>query len=78
MTSAAEHPWGRVDAEGRVFVKTGDSEREIGEWKVGEPAEGKTPPYRSFYLPPLQATLLRASSMEVQAPHRPLYHIVCI
>ncbi|MCR4513681.1 DUF349 domain-containing protein [Aeromicrobium sp. 50.2.37] len=40
MTSAAEHPWGRVDAEGRVFVKTGDAEREIGEWKVGEPAEG--------------------------------------
>ncbi len=40
MTTAAEHPWGRVDAEGKVFVKAGDSEREIGEWKVGEPAEG--------------------------------------
>ena len=38
MTTAAEHPWGRVDAEGKVFVKAGDSEREIGEWKVGAPA----------------------------------------
>jgi len=38
--TTAEHPWGRVDAEGTVFVKTGDSEREIGEWKVGHPAEG--------------------------------------
>ena len=38
--TTAEHPWGRVDAEGTVFVKTGDSEREIGEWKVGDPAEG--------------------------------------
>lgn len=40
MTTAAEHPWGRVDEDGKVFVRTGDSEREIGEWKVGEPAEG--------------------------------------
>ncbi len=38
--TTAEHPWGRVDAEGTVFVKTGDAEREIGEWKVGDPAEG--------------------------------------
>ncbi len=38
--TTAEHPLGRVDAEGTVFVKTGDSEREIGEWKVGDPAEG--------------------------------------
>ncbi|MCX6407979.1 MAG: DUF349 domain-containing protein [Propionibacteriales bacterium] len=38
--TTAEHPWGRVDAEGTVFVKTGDTEREIGEWKVGDPAEG--------------------------------------
>lgn len=38
--STAEHPWGRIDAEGKVFVRAGDSEREIGEWKVGDAAEG--------------------------------------
>ena len=38
--TTAEHPWGRIDADGRVFVTVGETEREIGEWKVGEPAEG--------------------------------------
>ncbi|WP_370189054.1 DUF349 domain-containing protein [Aeromicrobium sp.] len=46
--TTAEHPWGRVDAEGTVFVKTGDSEREIGEWKVGDPAEGRALYVRRF------------------------------
>jgi Domain of Unknown Function (DUF349) len=40
--SAEQHPdrWGRVDAEGTVFVRTGEGERVVGSWQAGEPAEG--------------------------------------
>ncbi|AHI00027.1 DUF349 domain-containing protein [Kutzneria viridogrisea] len=39
---ASEDPtkWGRVDAEGKVYVRTEDGEREVGSWQAGEPAEG--------------------------------------
>ncbi len=40
MSSVAEHPWGRVDAEGNVYVKTGDAERLVGQWLSGDPQEG--------------------------------------
>ena len=39
MSSTAEHPWGRVDAEGTVYVKTSDGERVIGQWPGGDPQE---------------------------------------
>ncbi|MGI9085195.1 MAG: DUF349 domain-containing protein, partial [Aeromicrobium sp.] len=39
MTSAAEHPWGRVDADGTVFVRTAEGERAIGQWPGGDPQE---------------------------------------
>ncbi|EWC58283.1 ATPase [Actinokineospora spheciospongiae] len=32
--------WGRVDADGTVYVKTADGERAVGSWQAGEPAEG--------------------------------------
>jgi hypothetical protein len=32
--------WGRVDAEGKVYVTTADGEREVGSWQAGEPQEG--------------------------------------
>lgn len=40
--SAEQHPdrWGRVDAEGTVYVRTEDGERAVGSWQAGEPAEG--------------------------------------
>ncbi len=31
--------WGRVDAEGTVFVRTADGERAVGQWPGGDPAE---------------------------------------
>ncbi len=31
--------WGRVDAEGTVFVRTPDGERQVGQWPGGDPAE---------------------------------------
>ena len=39
MSSAPEHPWGRVDDEGNVYVRTADGERLIGQWAAGDPAE---------------------------------------
>jgi Domain of Unknown Function (DUF349) len=42
VPAASSHPerWGRVDADGTVYVKTADGERAIGSWQAGEPAEG--------------------------------------
>ena len=28
--------WGRIDADGTVYVRAGDSERAIGSWQAGE------------------------------------------
>lgn len=39
MSTGAEHPWGRVDAEGNVYVHEADGERVIGQWVGGDPAE---------------------------------------
>ena len=38
--SANPGRWGRVDADGTVYVKTADGERAVGSWHAGEPAEG--------------------------------------
>ncbi|SES48632.1 protein of unknown function, partial [Actinokineospora terrae] len=32
--------WGRVDADGTVYVTTAEGERAIGSWQAGEPEEG--------------------------------------
>jgi DNA repair exonuclease SbcCD ATPase subunit len=32
--------WGRVDAEGVIYVRTGDGERIVGSWQAGAPDEG--------------------------------------
>jgi hypothetical protein len=39
MSSAPTNPWGRVDDEGNVYVKTSDGERLIGQWPGGDPVE---------------------------------------
>jgi hypothetical protein len=39
MSSAPTNPWGRVDDDGNVYVKTTDGERLIGQWPGGDPAE---------------------------------------
>ncbi|MGQ0838684.1 DUF349 domain-containing protein [Actinokineospora sp.] len=38
--SADPSKWGRVDADGTVYVRTADGERAVGSWQAGEPAEG--------------------------------------
>lgn len=37
--SSATDPWGRVDEEGTVYVKTTDGERVVGSWQAGAPEE---------------------------------------
>src|SRR6201999_368110 len=37
--STADHPWGRIDADGTVYVRTADGERVIGSWQAGRPEE---------------------------------------
>lgn len=37
--TVAENPWGRVDANGDVFLRTDNGERHIGSWQVGEPEQ---------------------------------------
>jgi len=37
--STANDPWGRVDDDGTVFVRTAEGEREVGSWQAGSPDE---------------------------------------
>lgn len=32
-------PWGRVDDDGTVYVRTAEGERAVGSWQAGEPEE---------------------------------------
>ena len=32
-------PWGRVDDEGTVYVRTAEGERVVGSWQAGSPDE---------------------------------------
>jgi hypothetical protein len=42
VASASVDPgrWGRVDAEGTIYVRTPDGERVVGSWQAGAPEEG--------------------------------------
>jgi Domain of Unknown Function (DUF349) len=37
--TTANDPWGRVDVDGTVYVRTADGERVIGSWQAGSPEE---------------------------------------
>jgi hypothetical protein len=37
--STASDPWGRVDDDGKVYVRTAEGEREVGSWQAGSPDE---------------------------------------
>jgi hypothetical protein len=37
--TTANDPWGRVDADGTVYLRTADGERVIGSWAAGSPEE---------------------------------------
>jgi len=38
--AASPEPWGRIDADGTVYVRTATGERAIGSWQAGTPEEG--------------------------------------
>ncbi|WP_199245727.1 DUF349 domain-containing protein [Leifsonia sp. AG29] len=39
MATSDQHPWGRVDETGTVFVREGDGERAVGQYPDGTPEE---------------------------------------
>ena len=57
MTTAND-PWGRVDADGTVYVRTADGERVIGSWAAGSPEEALTFFRRKYESLETEVTLL--------------------
>ena len=57
MTSAND-PWGRVDADGTVYVRTAEGERIVGSWQAGSPDEALTFFRRKFEALNTEVTLL--------------------
>src|ERR1700734_255236 len=46
--TTANDPWGRVDTDGTVYVRTADGERVIGSWAAGGPGEALVFSRRKF------------------------------
>ena len=57
MTSAND-PWGRVDADGTVYVRTAEGERVVGSWQAGSPDEALAFFRRKFESLDTEITLL--------------------
>ena len=57
MTSAND-PWGRVDADGTVYVRTAEGERVIGSWQAGSPEEALAFYQRKFESLDTEVSLL--------------------
>ncbi|MGV9774576.1 DUF349 domain-containing protein [Streptosporangium sp. NPDC003464] len=51
-------PWGRVDDDGTVYVRTAGGERAVGSWQAGEPEEALAYFHRKFDELAGQVTLL--------------------
>ena len=60
MSSAPTNPWGRVDDDGNVYVKTTDGERLIGQWPGGDPTEAMSLYVRRFEGLETEVSLLEA------------------
>ena len=60
--STANDPWGRVDADGTVYVRTADGERVIGSWQAGSPEEALAFYQRKFEALNTEITLLSSGS----------------
>src|SRR6201995_4155239 len=56
--TTANDPWGRVDADGTVYVRTADGERVIGSWAAGSPEEALAFFRRKFESPETEVTLI--------------------
>ncbi len=56
--STANDPWGRVDEDGTVYVRTVGGERVVGSWQAGTPAEALTFFKRKFLALETEVSLL--------------------
>ena len=56
--STANDPWGRVDEDGTVYVKTAEGERVVGSWQAGSPAEALAFFQRKFMSLETEVSLL--------------------
>ena len=56
--STASDPWGRVDDDGTVYVKTAEGERVVGSWQAGSPAEALAFFQRKFMSLETEVSLL--------------------
>jgi hypothetical protein len=56
--TSANDPWGRVDADGTVYVRTADGERVIGSWQAGSPEEALVFYQRKFASLDTEVSLL--------------------
>jgi hypothetical protein len=56
--TTANDPWGRVDADGTVYVRTADGERVIGSWAAGSPEEAVAFFRRKFESLETEVTLI--------------------
>jgi hypothetical protein len=67
--TTANDPWGRVDADGTVFVRTADGERVVGSWQAGSPDEALAFFQRKFEALATEVTLLeqRISTTDLSA-----------
>jgi hypothetical protein len=65
--TTANDPWGRVDADGTVYVRTADAERVIGSWAAGSPEEALAFFRRKFESLETEVTLIeqRISTTEI-------------
>ncbi|HEX2771514.1 MAG TPA: DUF349 domain-containing protein [Micromonosporaceae bacterium] len=63
--------FGRVDADGTVYVKTADGERVVGSWQAGSPEEGLAHFARRFddLVTEVDLTEARLNSGAADAPH---------
>jgi hypothetical protein len=65
--TTANHPWGRVDPDGTVYVRTAEGERVIGSWQAGSPEEALAFYRRKYESLETEVTLLeqRLSSTDL-------------
>ncbi|MBO0775769.1 MAG: DUF349 domain-containing protein [Actinobacteria bacterium] len=69
--STANDPWGRVDADGTVYVRSAEGERVIGSWQAGTPDEALAFYRRKFESLATEVSLLeqRVTTTDLSPAH---------
>jgi Domain of Unknown Function (DUF349) len=69
--STANDPWGRVDDDGTVYVRTAQGERVVGSWQAGSPDEALAFFQRKFLALETEVSLLeqRISTTDLSPAH---------